>query len=158
MADLGAVGVAYRNPYNTARIVFPPEIITRVLPGGVFMPVWTRPALTTRSITRMWRAIFTPPWWGQRPIGTLPLPDRQIEGHVYQRDTGGNDAPINRCRVRLYYRPNGVLVANAISDAAGYFKFTDLMPDANAYYAVAFDPDGTPVQNALIYDLLTPAP
>ncbi len=154
MADLGAVGVAYRNSYNTARIVFPPEI-TRVLPGGVFMPSWAWPALTTKPSGRMWRAIFTSPWWGQRPIGALPLPDYKIEGHVYQRDTGGNDVPINCCRVRLYYRPNGVLIANAITDATGYFRVLNLMPESGKYYAVAFDSDSAPMQNALIYDRLS---
>ncbi|ASK91040.1 hypothetical protein Xtri_02885 [Xanthomonas campestris pv. trichodesmae] len=114
-----------------------------------------RPALTTRSITRIWRTIFTPPWWGQRPIGTLPLPDYKIEGHVYQRDGDGNDVAINRCRVRLYYRPNGALIASTITDAAGYFRVLNLMPGVNDYYAVAFDPEAGPMQNALVYDRLT---
>lgn len=154
MADLGAVAVSYTR-YTPVRVVWPPSATVGVR-SVLVSPMRAPPARTTKVATKLWRAIFTPPWWGQRPIGTLPLPNSRIEGHVYQRDEDDVDLPVNRCRVRLYYRPNGALVANGVTDAAGHFRFLNLMPGTADYYVIAFDPDGAPVQNALIYDRLTP--
>ncbi|QZI85843.1 hypothetical protein CPT_Suso_040 [Stenotrophomonas phage Suso] len=106
----------------------------------------------TRSV------VLTPPWWGSRPIGSLPVPDFKIEGHVYQRDDEGNDTPIYLCRVRLHYRPNGVAIATTKTDRNGFYRFDDLMPDIAYYYVVAFDPDGGVNQNAVILDKLSTVP
>ncbi len=155
MDDLGAIGKSVQGrSMASARIVFPPTVTIRA-GGGVFMPFRNPPAMTMRRMDRLWRAILTPPWWGGRPIGSLPMPNSYIEGHVYQRGEDDVDVPIGRCRVRLYYRPNGALIANAITDAAGHYRFENLMPEANAYYAVAFDPDSPPAQNSLVLDRLS---
>lgn len=86
------------------------------------------------------------------------MPDFKIEGHVYQRDDDGNDTPIYLCRVRLHYRISGVAIATTKTDANGFYRFEDLMPDAASYYVVAFDPDGGVNQNAVILDKLSTVP
>lgn len=155
MADLGAIGkVVSGRSIVAARIVWPPPV-TVIARGAVLMPWRNPPALTMRAMDRLWRAILTPAWWGSRSIGSLPMPNAYIEGHVYQRGEDEVDVPVGKCRVRLYYRPNGVLIANAITNAAGYYRFDNLMPEANAYYAVAFDPDSDPAQNSLVLDRLS---
>lgn len=155
MADLGAIGKSVSGrSMASARIVFPPAV-TVISSGTVLMPWLNPPALTMRKMAGLRRAILTPLWWGSRPVGSLPMPDSYIEGHVYQRGDDDVDAPLGRCRVRLYYRPNGLLIANSITDAAGHYRFENLMPEANAYYAVAFDPDSPPAQNSLVLDRLS---
>ncbi len=163
MADLGAIAglpKGARLPLISARFSGPGQIPGRVI--SRFIPVlfvpWFTTVQTTKYIDLTRRTIFTPTWWGSRPIGTLPLPDFKIEGHVYQRDDEGNDTPIYLCRVRLHYRANGVAIATTKTDANGFYRFKDLMPDAASYYVVAFDPDGGVNQNAVILDKLSTVP
>lgn len=163
MADLGAI--AKMPDGSTVRPLVgrfdgPGQIPTKAVTGtvpAVFLPIFNTVQLV-RSVEESTRVIFTPPYWGLRPIGTLPLPDFKIEGHVYQRDDEGNDTPIYLCRVRLHYRRNGVAIATTKTNAQGFYRFKDLMPDAASYYVVAFDPDGGVNQNAVILDKLSTVP
>lgn len=163
MADLGPIGALPAGSITkliTARFVGPGQIPHRVMQGGVpvlFVPTFGK-VVTMKTTDTVRRTIFTPVWWGSRPIGTLPVPDFKIEGHVYQRDDEGNDTPIALCRVRLHYRANGVAIATTKTDANGFYRFKDLMPDAASYYVVAFDPDGGVNQNAVILDKLSTVP
>lgn len=163
MADYGAIGKAPRGTRGLYRVRFDgpqflPQKSVEAARRGYFIPMppvgW--PATANTADTR--RMIPTPTWWGSRPIGALPVPDFKIEGHVYQRDDEGNDTPIPLCRVRLHYRTNGVAIATTTTDANGFYRFKDLMPDAASYYAVAFDPDGGVNQNAVILDKLSTVP
>ena len=81
----------------------------------------------------------------------------EVKGVVVQR-SGGVDTPVPYCRVRLYHRQNGVAVSSAMTDAVGQFVFPNLPQRSEAFFAVAFDPDGAPSQNALVFDKLTPVP
>lgn len=64
--------------------------------------------------------------------------------------------PLAGCRVILYWRDNNVVVARAHTASDGSFEFVGLIPGINRYYAVVLDPDGGVLQNALVYDRLTP--
>ncbi|GEM_PF-5676262 len=162
MADLGAIGTvpALGRKFYRARFVGPGQIPQRSTEATV--KAWFSPgepkAATTRSLDGTAAVILTPPWWGVRPIGALPMPDFKIEGTVYQRDDEGNDTPVPLCRVRLHYRVNGVAIATVTTDANGRYRFSDLMPDIASYYAIAFDPDGGVNQNAVILDKLSTVP
>lgn len=85
---------------------------------------------------------------------SLLKPTWQIEGHVYQRDADtGDDNPVAGCEVCLFVRDNKRIIRRAFSDATGYYGFFGLPPNTQ-YFAVAFDVDGLPLQNALILDKL----
>lgn len=120
---------------------------------------YTFPPLETkaRSYVRITRGV--PPWWG--PAGsTAQLPTYKLRGRVMQRDPNGvlPDAPVQYARVVLFFRRLHTLVDIQLSDADGYVQFDNLMPGGQAYYAIAFDPEGAPLQNAVIWDRLTPEP
>lgn len=131
--------------------------ITRVgLRRGVFYPLTPMQTKVFRQfgITR-----GVPPWWG--PSGsTTQLPTYKLRGRVMQRDPDGvlPDAPIQYARVALFFRRLHALVDIQLSDVNGYVQFDNLMPGGQAYYAIAFDPEGAPLQNAVIWDRLTPEP
>lgn len=110
-----------------------------------------------RSYVRITRGV--PPWWG--PSGsTTQLPTYKLRGRVMQRDPDGvlPDAPVQYARVVLFFRRLHTLVDIQLSDVDGYVQFDNLMPGGQAYYAIAFDPEGAPLQNAVIWDRLTPEP
>ena len=120
---------------------------------------YTFPPLETkmRSYVRITRGV--PPWWG--PSGsTTQLPTYKLRGRVMQRDPDGvlPDAPVRYARVVLFFRRLHTLVDIQLSDVDGYVQFDNLMPGGQAYYAIAFDPEGAPLQNAVIWDRLTPEP
>lgn len=48
------------------------------------------------------------------------------------------------------------LIAKAVTNANGEFRFDGLIPNIDRYFAIALDPEGGVLQNALIYDRLTP--
>ena len=60
--------------------------------------------------------------------------------------------------VVLFFRRLHTLVDIQLSDVDGYVQFDNLMPGGQAYYAIAFDPEGAPLQNAVIWDRLSPEP
>lgn len=116
-------------------------------------PVSTKKVQTIR-VTR-----GVPPWWG--PSGsTTQLPTYKLRGRVMQRDPDGvlPDTPVQYARVVLFFRRLHTLVDIQLSDVDGYVQFDNLMPGGQAYYAIAFDPEGAPLQNAVIWDRLTPEP
>lgn len=118
-----------------------------------FPPMETKKAQTVK-VTR-----GVPPWWG--PSGsTTQLPTYKLRGRVMQRDPDGvlPDAPVQYARVVLFFRRLHTLVDIQLSDVDGYVQFDNLMPGGQAYYAIAFDPEGAPLQNAVIWDRLTPEP
>ncbi|QZI85684.1 tail fiber [Stenotrophomonas phage Summit] len=99
-----------------------------------------------------------PPWWGSAG-STNVLPTYRLRGRVMQRDPDtGTDSPVMNAQVALFYRRLHTLIDIRISDEDGYVEFKNLMPGQNAYYAIAFDPDGGTVQNAVIWDLLSSEP
>lgn len=67
-----------------------------------------------------------------------------------------NGVAIAACKVMLFRRADSQVVARAFTDSAGNFTFTKVPIALGPYFAVAFDPDGDPLQNALILDYLTP--
>lgn len=142
MADLGPIPIA-ATPTGRARRVttywpFEDGIVTRQPLETCTMPI-------------------PPAWFGERPpVGTGPQPTRSLSGYVMQRDEDGNDHPLPRCVVSLFHRQTRIHVARTRTDASGFFRFEFLMPGDGAYFAVAFDPEGLPVQNSLILDRLTP--
>lgn len=77
-----------------------------------------------------------------------------------QRDPDGvlPDWPLANVRVALFFRRLHTLIDIQLSDSDGYVQFDNMMPGNQAYYAVAFDPDGAPMQNAVIWDRLSSEP
>lgn len=175
MADQGAVGRPV-GPLNYSAIKFGVMASPSTLSKAATAPgtwgarpamkaappgfgVWTSLAYVgpsrAKATAQAGKMVFTPTWWGSRPIGTLPYPEGQISGLVYQRTDAG-DVPLANCKVRLYYRPNGAIAGETLTNSQGKYKFDTLMPENRAYYAVALDPEGAPIQNAAIFDSLTP--
>jgi hypothetical protein len=144
MADLGSIGTLrptrYSNPIDT-----PPELA--VLGRRVHY----------RHYVATWRM---PSYLGYQDAGTVTGNSTQIlliptQGSltVNVKDTGAN---LFRCKVALYYRDTGALVANGLTDVSGNCTFYGLdTTDTGAYMAVAFDPDGGTSYNAAVYDKLT---
>lgn len=67
--------------------------------------------------------------------------------------------PMPNEKVYLYYKPTGVRIMWALTDATGHFTFQHLDKTSNQYYAICAlkGPYTLPEQyNALIFDLLTP--
>lgn len=158
MSYLGVIGRRFPSGFRIARIDWPPPGGARAFARGNQTARLLPVTFTVLKGSRTYTSVQTPPWWGQRSITSTPVPDFKIEGQVLQRDESGVDTPLYLCRVRLYYRVSGAMIATTITAADGSFRFVDLMPGAGAYYVVAFDPEGAPVQNALIYDRLASTP
>lgn len=117
--------------------------------GDEGKPIRTGLTFRTRSTS--------PSWWGQPPVGTVPvLPTHEMVCQVLQRNELLEDEPLPFARVMLFWRRTHHVVGMEISDASGMVTFRNLMPAYQGYYAVAFDPEGSPIQNAKVFDLLTP--
>lgn len=157
MAYLGAIGASY-DRYYLARKDGAGDARAHSFGSPAYHP--TRApiyGLPTVTLDRIWRSVGTPLWWGSRPIGALPLPNFKLEGRVLQRTADGTEFPLVT-RVALYYRRSMGLIAVTRSSPLGDFRFDTLMPEMGQYFMVALDPDGSPDQNALIYDKLAPVP
>lgn len=89
-----------------------------------------------------------------RPIGEAPFPLYTIAGTAFQRTESG-DVPLARCKLVLFHKKTRLPVAQVTTAADGTYTFNNLMPGVGMYFAIAFDPDSAPVQNALILDRLT---
>lgn len=99
-----------------------------------------------------------PPWWGSAG-STTQLPTYKIRGRVMIRDADtGEDTPLPNIRVALFFRRLHTLVDIQLSDANGYVQFDNLMPGVQAYYGIAFDKDGTPLHNSVLWDRLSSEP
>ena len=121
-------------------------------------PVYKSPEAQTKVKSFIKTTRGVPPWWGP-PGSTNVLPTYRLRGRVMQRDPDtGTDSPVMNAQVALFYRRLHTLIDIRISDEDGYVEFKNLMPGQNAYYAIAFDPDGGTVQNAVIWDLLSSEP
>lgn len=120
--------------------------------GDTGRPLYLRPLL--------WRMRQTPAWWGTLPPGQTPiLPDYELRGRVMVRDPETlEDSPVANCRVALFFRRTNYVIDMDVSDDDGYVHFPNIMPGNQAYYAIAFDPEGSPMQNSIIWDRLTPVP
>ncbi|MGL6290144.1 MAG: hypothetical protein ACRC2H_05615 [Silanimonas sp.] len=86
------------------------------------------------------------------------------DGGLRQRSTGTIGAfvrdagqPVPGAYVRLHSRISGIVVGGGLTNGSGFVSFNGLNPDINDYYAVAFDPDGGEVYNALIFDRIQPS-
>ena len=75
----------------------------------------------------------------------------EIRGTVLE---GAN--PVAGARVDLYHRLTRTHIDTQTTDAAGGFAFSYLVRSPEAFFAVAFDPEGGDSYNALIFDRLTP--
>lgn len=107
-----------------------------------------------RQLQKMTRI---PAWWGLFDIGPLPL--SEINGRVFQRDEEDEvNVPLANARVVLFTRRTYMPVDMQYSDEDGYVQFKNLMAGTQEYFAVAFDPDGAPMQNAIIWDRLSSTP
>ncbi|QZI85622.1 tail fiber [Stenotrophomonas phage Suzuki] len=99
-----------------------------------------------------------PPWWGAAG-STTQLPTYKIRGRVMIRDeVTGEDTPLPNIRVALFFRRLHTLIDIQLSDANGYVQFDNLMPGVQAYYGIAFDKDGTPLHNSVLWDRLSSEP
>lgn len=99
-----------------------------------------------------------PPWWGSAG-STTQLPTYKIRGRVMIRDADtGEDTPLPNIRVALFFRRLHTLTDIQLSDNDGYVQFDNLMPGVQAYYGIAFDKDGTPLHNSVLWDRLSSEP
>lgn len=85
----------------------------------------------------------------------FPLGTTDTTGH-YAAVVKQNNVPLANCRIGLYWRDNMQLIAKAVSNENGEFRFEGLIPNINRYFAIALDPDGGVFQNALVYDRIMP--
>lgn len=123
--------------------------------------IWTPPwdGGRVRMFTQFKRTRGVPPWWGPT-TATTQLPTYKIRGRVMQRDPDGvlPDWPLANVRVALFYRRLNALLDVQLSDVNGYVQFDNLMPGNGAYYGIAFDNEGSPLQNSIIWDRLSSEP
>lgn len=64
--------------------------------------------------------------------------------------------PVPNCVVRVYERKSGAMVAEVRTDAAGLFAVPGVRKGSDDHYAIALDPDGGALYNALIFDRVIP--
>lgn len=86
-------------------------------------------------------------------VGEVMGPRTGIVG-VFVREAG---TPVEKAYVRLHRRRDGAIAGGGWTDATGYVQFNGLDQTTDDHYAVALDPDGGTVYNALIYDRVTPS-
>lgn len=104
-------------------------------------------------------------WYGFFPTITSTAANnidmrRKLEMQVRQvvDEAEPDGVPLPGAIVSLFYRRSRALVAEQRADANGVVKFHNMPYETAGYFAVAFDPDGPPDQNAKVYDKLTPVP
>ncbi|UYA98786.1 fibronectin type III domain protein [Xanthomonas phage vB_Xar_IVIA-DoCa6] len=158
MADLGAIGASYAVGSLSA-LGRPPMVSPYLGPARspTNMPGW-RVQYATQFYGGPQSQPGTPLWYGPpRTIGTDPMALYGVGGTVKQR-LNGVDSPLVGCLVRLYARRSGTIAGTAISGVDGSFQIDNLLPDIAGFFAIAFDPEGDPVQNAVIFDRLKALP
>ena len=65
-------------------------------------------------------------------------------------------APVSGAVVCVFVRASLMPLARTTTDSNGEFTFSGIPNFPAAYFVCAFDPDGDPAYNALIFDRLTP--
>lgn len=155
MADLGILATK-QSLKGLSKIVFP----RLTMRSSVRVKkAWTASSWSGNSVLLQKKTLSTKvtrllpySWWGLLPEGSAQLlPNYKMEGHVLQENV-----PLSNVRVALFFRRTNYLVDMKVTDSLGYFKFENLMYEPQGYYAIAFDPEGSPLQNSLIWDRLTP--
>jgi len=155
MADLGLVGKFRRVSYYA---------VDRLAGSGV--PVNGKPvrlyAIAVYKLTipdstlinkRIGRPVRIEAVWAQSE--QYPLLFYTASGNI--RGTIKQDGVIlPNCLVAVYYRKTLQLVASQYSKSDGTFRFDNLIQATPDFFVVAFDPEGAPLQNAIILDKLTP--
>ena len=64
--------------------------------------------------------------------------------------------PVPNCVVRVYERESGAMVSEVRTDSAGLFSVPGVRKGRDDHYAIALDPDGGALYNALIFDRVIP--
>ena len=99
-----------------------------------------------------------PSWWGIADYTTLTA-TYELRGQVLQHiEETDEDVPLPNTRVALFFRRTYAVIDMKVSDENGYVTFENLMPGNQAYFAIAFDPEGSPMQNSILWDRLTSVP
>lgn len=139
MADLGSIA-SYRVPSYRKQL-----------------DIWTATnAVAQARSVRIGNYVRWVPVWRSGLTGTIPLVRYRADGS-FSGTVTENGTPIPYAVVAVYYRPTMQLITTARCNASGAFSVPRLDPaDSQAYFIVAFDPDGGVLYNALIYDRLTP--
>lgn len=121
------------------------------------LDIWTATnAVAQARSVRIGNFVRWVPVWRNGLTGTIPLLRYRADG-VLAGTVTENGTPIPYALVAVYYRPTMQLITAARCDASGNFSVPRLDPaDTQAYFVVAFDPDGGTLYNALIYDRVTP--
>lgn len=104
---------------------------------------------STEPAGRLGMVLNADPYAGYQRLD-MPLYQKTISGTVQE-----SGSPCAR-RVRCYDRESGRLLGDTMSNATtGAFSFGNL-DDDRQYFVVAFDADGDPDFNALIFDKIIP--
>lgn len=153
MADLGAVGKFHRLSYYASDRI-----------AGTGVPVNKAIKLSYKALSisipdvavifkKANRPVRIEAVWAQS--SEYPLLFYTASGNI--RGTIKQDGVIlPNCLVAVYYRKTLQLVASQYSKADGTFRFDNLIQSVPDFFVVAFDPEGAPLQNAIILDKLTP--
>lgn len=111
-----------------------------------------RPLVSSKTTLRTLIELL--PWWRTDITGTCTGPAffavnraGTINGTVLD-----GSVPVPYAKVRLYHKPNGMLIRMAICTDAGAFQFKGLDKASSDYFAVAHYPN----DNAQVYDSITP--
>ncbi|QIQ65282.1 hypothetical protein 19_00032 [Pseudomonas phage Epa19] len=154
MADLGPINVTIG-----ARVaVHDPGTVSFVRSGLTVIAIARSPTAGTPPTMVYERPVDMPDhplWWEPQAGSGRKYAWYSVRGYVRQL-ANQQEVPVKNARVRLYLRSTGVMVGTAITAEDGSYEFQRLMYDSSAYYAIALDPDGEPLQNSLILDRLTP--
>lgn len=159
MAYLGALPtvVSTDSPYRILYELVPVRV--SYVYNARTTPYWSSDgAVVNRQ--GLYRTRQTPAWWGALPAGSAPiLPTYELRGRTLQYVEATDEyVPLANARVALFFRRTNYIVDLQVSDEDGYVVFPNLMPGAQSYYAIAFDPEGSPSQNSILWDRLSPVP
>lgn len=154
--DVGVVDAQTFMPYQVQPVGWNNTITrfdTRVM---IVVPPPPPPQWKVFPGLRIHRAV--PSWWGIADYTTLTA-TYELRGQVLQHiEETDEDVPLPNTRVALFFRRTYAVIDMKVSDENGYVTFENLMPGNQAYFAIAFDPEGSPMQNSILWDRLTSVP
>ncbi len=113
--------------------------------------------LTTKIVGRIAHTRPVPAWNQTPGVNILSLDaSGAISGAVDEETAPSTYTPKSGATVRLYYRPNGLLIATTTTDGSGNFSFSGLdTADLENYSAVAVDDDAGTDWNLAVADRIT---
>ena len=125
----------------------------KLTPVDIRCDLRARPPVSSKNKSS--RTVELIPWWRTDITGNCSGQEfwNIDRSGAFNGSVLDGSIPVPYALVRLYYKPNGLLIGRATCTIAGTFLFKGLDKASADYFAVAHYPN----DNAQIYDKLTPA-